>query len=105
MTCEGLTACKLLIASPLDDRLIMLMFKKGVYMTQSSEMRALDNRELLKQQILAIRDSGRTNMFDINYVKYLASEQDFLELVLLIDEKPSKYYEFIIKGDENLLLD
>ena len=38
--------------------------------------------EKVKEQILAIRDTGLTNMFDVNTVQHLAYERDFYELVL-----------------------
>ena len=34
----------------------------------------------VKEQILAIRDTGLTNMFDVNTVQRLAYERDFYEL-------------------------
>lgn len=37
--------------------------------------------EKVKEQILAIRDTGLTNMFDVNMVQRLAYERDFYELV------------------------
>lgn len=38
--------------------------------------------ETIKKQILAIRDTGLTNMFDTNMVQRLAYERDFYELVI-----------------------
>ena len=44
--------------------------------------------EKIKEQILAIRDSGVTNMFDVNRVQYEANERGYYELVAyLIDNK------------------
>lgn len=37
--------------------------------------------ETIKEQILEIRASGLTNMFDVNMVQRLAYERDFYELV------------------------
>ena len=37
--------------------------------------------QTIKEQILAIRDTGLTNMFDVNMVQRLAYERDFYELV------------------------
>ena len=34
--------------------------------------------EKIKEQILEIRDTGLTNMFDVNMVQRLAYERDFL---------------------------
>lgn len=62
-----------------------------------------NNREVVKQQILAIRDSGETNMFDTRFVQRLAHERDFFELVCFIEDQPEEYARFIISGDENLL--
>jgi hypothetical protein len=39
--------------------------------------------EKVKEQILAIRDTGLTNMFDVTAVQRLAYERDFYELVLI----------------------
>ena len=40
--------------------------------------------ETIKDQILAIRDTGLTNMFDVNAVQRLAYERDFYELVVYL---------------------
>jgi len=40
----------------------------------------------IKEQILAIRDTGRTNMFDVNMVQRLAFERDFYELVCWLED-------------------
>ena len=40
----------------------------------------------IKEQILAIRDTGLTNMFDIGMVQRLAYERDFYELVLYLEK-------------------
>ncbi len=42
--------------------------------------------ETIKKQILSIRDSGRTNMFDTNMVQYLANELGYYELVIFLEE-------------------
>ena len=62
-----------------------------------------NNREVVKEQILAIRDSGRTNMFDQKKVMEIANDMDFYELFCFIVERPNDYSKFIISGDENLL--
>ena len=62
-----------------------------------------NNREVLKEQILIIRDSGLTNMFDYRAVQRLANEWDFFELVCFIEDQPNQYSKFIMSGDENLL--
>ena len=37
--------------------------------------------EKVREQILAIRKTGRTNMFDVPMVQYIANEMRFYELV------------------------
>jgi hypothetical protein len=56
--------------------------------------------EKIKEQILAIRDTGLTNMFDIHAVQRLAYEREFYELVMFIEEHRKEYVRFIIYGDE-----
>ena len=53
----------------------------------------------IKEQILAIRDTGLTNMFDIGMVKRLAYERDFYELVLYLEDHRSEYAHFILTGE------
>lgn len=56
--------------------------------------------EIVKEQILAIRDSGLTNMLDFKTVQYLAFDRGYYELVLYIEDNRSKYFSFIINGEE-----
>lgn len=49
--------------------------------------------------MLAVRDTGRTNMFDTRTVQRIAYEMDFFELVLLIEERPKEYVHFILTGE------
>ena len=53
----------------------------------------------IKEQILAIRDTGLTNMFDIGMVQRLAYERDFYELVLYLEDHRSEYEHFILTGE------
>lgn len=55
--------------------------------------------EKIKEQILAIRDTGLTNMFDVNMVQRLAYERDFYELVVYIEEHRKEYAHFILTGE------
>lgn len=55
--------------------------------------------EKVKEQILTIRDSGLTNMFDVNTVQRLAFERDFYELVNFIEEDKKAYIHFILTGE------
>ena len=56
--------------------------------------------EKIKEQILAIRDTGLTNMFDVTAVQRLAYERDFYELVLYLEDYRKEYVNFILHGDE-----
>lgn len=56
--------------------------------------------ETIKEQILAIRDTGLTNMFDLPVVQRLAYERNFFDLVIYIEEHPKEYTHFILTGEE-----
>lgn len=56
--------------------------------------------EKIKNQILTIRDTGLTNMFDLSAVQRIADEMDFYELVTFLDEDKAKYVRFILTGEE-----
>lgn len=55
--------------------------------------------EKVKDQILAVRATGRTNMFDTNMVQVIANEMRFYELVIFIEEHREDYVNFIFKGE------
>lgn len=55
--------------------------------------------EKIKEQIIAIRDTGLTNMFDTNMVQRLAYERNFYELVFFIEENRKEYVHFILYGE------
>lgn len=40
--------------------------------------------ETIKQQIMAVRDSGETNMLDTRMVQYIANRERFYELVIYL---------------------
>jgi hypothetical protein len=54
--------------------------------------------EKIKEQILAIRDSGVTNMFDVNRVQYEANERGYYELVAYLIDHKAEYCRFILTG-------
>ena len=56
--------------------------------------------ETIKKQILSIRDSGRTNMFDVNMVQFLANEYGYYELVMYLEEHRKEYVRFILTGEQ-----
>ena len=55
--------------------------------------------EKIKEQILAVRDTSLTNMFDVNAVQRLAYERDFYELVVYLEENRKEYVQFILTGE------
>ncbi len=57
--------------------------------------------EEIKRQILEIRASGLTNMFDVTMVQRIAFERDFYELVDYLDENRKGYVRFILSGEED----
>lgn len=52
----------------------------------------------VREQILAVRDSGRTNMLDIHAVQRIAFEKGYYELVSYIEEHRREYVQFIFTG-------
>ena len=58
--------------------------------------------EKVKEQILAIRDTGLTNMFDIPMVQRLADDRGFYELVCWLEEHRKEYVHFIMRGETEM---
>ena len=54
----------------------------------------------VREQILAVRATGRTNMFDTNAVQVIADEMRFYDLVVFIEEHRDKYAHFILTGEQ-----
>ena len=54
---------------------------------------------VVKKQILAVRDSGETNMFDLNTVQRIAMREGFYELVAYLEDHRSEYCHFIMTGE------
>ena len=53
----------------------------------------------IRKQILAIRDTGSTNMFDKITVQRLAIERGYYELVSFLEDKTKAYIQFILTGE------
>ena len=53
----------------------------------------------VKEQILAIRDAGLTNMFDLPMVQRLAYDRGFYELVTYLEDHRKEYVHFILTGE------
>jgi hypothetical protein len=58
----------------------------------------MDNR--LKEQILAIRATGETNMFDVPKVREIALREGYDELLNFLDVNKAAYARFILTGEE-----
>lgn len=54
----------------------------------------------VRDQILAVRATARTNMFDANAVQVIANEMHFYDLVVFIEENKDKYAHFILTGEQ-----
>ena len=54
--------------------------------------------EIIMQQILAIRETGETNMFDLPVVTSIALRAGYTELVDYLENKKVVYVHFILTG-------
>lgn len=54
----------------------------------------------IKEQILAIRDSGETNMFDVRKVQEIALREGYDELLIYLADNFEAYSRFILIGKE-----
>ena len=54
----------------------------------------------IKEQILAVRDTGLTNMLDVAAVQHIAYDMAFFDLVCWIEDPKKEYSRFILYGDE-----
>ena len=55
--------------------------------------------EKIREQILAIRDTGLTNMFDIPMVQRLAFDNGYYGLVDYLEDHRKEYVNFIMTGE------
>ena len=63
-------------------------------------MAALDDR--VREGIMAVRATGRTNMFDVPTVQRIAMDLGYYDTVIWIEENRSVYCRFIITGEEDI---
>lgn len=54
--------------------------------------------EKIKEQLLAVRDTGETNMFDVGAVLRIANRMGFIELVAFIETHRRVYLNTIYTG-------
>lgn len=55
--------------------------------------------EKIREQILAIRATGLTNMFDITAVQRIAFDAGYYELVNYLEDHRKEYVHFIFTGE------
>ena len=55
--------------------------------------------EKIKEQILAVRATALTNMFDISAVQQIALDMEFYELAIYLAENRKEYSHFILTGE------
>nr|DAH98321.1 MAG TPA: protein of unknown function (DUF5049) [Caudoviricetes sp.] len=56
----------------------------------------------IKSELLAVRDTGATNMFDLRRVKEIADELEFENLSEYITKNPNGYTNAIFTGEIQL---
>jgi hypothetical protein len=54
----------------------------------------------IREQILKVRDTSLTNMFDLTAVQRIAYEMNFNELVAFMEEHKKEYVKFILTGEK-----
>ena len=55
--------------------------------------------EKVKEQILSIRSTGLTNMFDVPKVSQFAKNMGYFDLVLFLEYNRAEYVKFILTGE------
>ncbi len=56
--------------------------------------------EKIKEQILAIRATGETNMFDVCKMREIAQREEYYELLGFLEDNKADYTRFILTGEE-----
>ena len=54
----------------------------------------------VREQMLAVRDSGETNMFDVRKVQEIALREGYDELLIYLADNVGAYSRFILTGKE-----
>ena len=55
--------------------------------------------DTVRRQILAVRETGETNMFDVPMVQRIANRLGYYELVLFLIDHRKEYAHFIMTGE------
>jgi hypothetical protein len=53
----------------------------------------------VREQILIVRESGKTNMLDTHMVQRIGLDMHLFEMVIFIEENREEYVNFILHGD------
>lgn len=56
--------------------------------------------KVVREQIMAVRDTGETNMLDSRAVQRNANREGFYEPVIYLEEHRREYASFILTGKE-----
>ena len=54
--------------------------------------------DIVREQIFAVRATGRTNMLDVNMVQRIAFEAGYYDLVNYLEDHRAAYLRFILTG-------
>ena len=73
---------------------------KILYQAAEISQRDLHMDRVVREQIMAIRDSGETNMLDTRAVQRIANREEFYELVAYLEDHHREYVSFILTGKE-----
>lgn len=75
------------------------MNREANQQNKSDDGKIVINNEL-KNQILAVRDTGRTNMCLISNVQRIAYEMELFDLVDFLEDRENRraYFHFIMNG-------
>ena len=57
-----------------------------------------DFTEIVRRQIMEVRETGKTNMFDVPAVQKIASDMRLYELTVFLAEHQKEYASFIVAG-------
>lgn len=76
--------------------------KAAIYCRVGNKEKEMQKKmdEKVKGQILVIRETGLTNMFDIHMVQRIAFDMEFWELIFFLEDYKDKYIRFILAGEE-----
>ncbi|GAB2022127.1 hypothetical protein RyT2_12010 [Pseudolactococcus yaeyamensis] len=80
-------------------KMIEEAYEEGLKEVQKEEGRIIEFNKEIKKQIMTIRETGKTNMFDVSMVQNLANDLNYYDLVIFIEENKLQYLNFIMTGE------